>query len=114
TLLGVDPADPHSWLCGLRPDNTIYVNAARWRERVSPANPLLFEGALCGSKLEALAHALGHELVHALVLNFFPDMEAASPAYTPDDKHGPIFMLLNKRLFGHTGHASRRLFATTG
>ncbi|GFR46554.1 hypothetical protein Agub_g8119 [Astrephomene gubernaculifera] len=112
--MGVDPRDPHSWLSGLHEDNTIYVNANRLRESISDVNPMDFEGTLCVSKLEALAHALGHELVHAVVLNFFPEMDATSPAYIPDDKHGPIFMLLNKRLFGHTGHASRRLFTVDG
>ncbi|GFR44721.1 hypothetical protein Agub_g6045 [Astrephomene gubernaculifera] len=112
--LAVDPRDPHSWLSGLHEDNTIYINANRWRESISDVSPLDFEGTLCSSKLEALAHALGHELVHAVVLNFFPEMDATSPAYIPDDKHGPIFMLLNKRLFGHTGHACRRLFTVEG
>ncbi|GLC69152.1 hypothetical protein PLESTF_000795600 [Pleodorina starrii] len=109
-LPGEDPRDPYSWLSGLHDDNTIFVNANRWRESISAENPMNFEGALCTSKLEALAHTLGHELVHAVVLNFFPAMDAASAAYLPDDKHGPIFMLLNKRLFGHVGHASQRLF----
>ncbi|GIL80918.1 hypothetical protein Vretimale_9378 [Volvox reticuliferus] len=109
-LLGEDPRDPYSWLSGLHDDNTIYVNANRWRETISEENPMNFEGALCTSKLEALAHTLGHELVHAVVLNCFPDIDAASAAYLPDDKHGPIFMLLNKKLFGHVGHASQRLF----
>ncbi|KAG2435443.1 hypothetical protein HYH02_011943 [Chlamydomonas schloesseri] len=109
-VLGMDPRDRYSWLSGLHADNTIYVNSERWAEEVSEANPLVFEGAVCRSKLEALAHTLGHELTHAVVLNFFPAMDAASPAYTPDDKHGPVFMWLNRRLFGHVGHASRRLF----
>eukprot|EP00198_Chlamydomonas_reinhardtii_P012790 XP_001702127.1 predicted protein [Chlamydomonas reinhardtii] len=111
-VLGVDPRDPYSWLSGLHEDNTIFVNSNRWREEVSQDNPLVFEGALCRSKLEALAHTLGHELTHAVVLNFFPAMDASSPAYTPDDKHGPVFMWLNRRLFGHVGHASKRLFNT--
>eukprot|EP00983_Pelagomonas_calceolata_P028339 888257-Pelagomonas_calceolata.AAC.2 len=29
-------------------------------------------------------------------------MDASSEAYLPDERHGPIFKLLNKRLFGHT------------
>ena len=62
-VLGVDPRDPYSWLSGLHEDNTIFVNSNRWREEVSQDNPLVFEGALCRSKLEALAHTLGHELV---------------------------------------------------
>lgn len=109
-LPGEDPRDPFSWLSGLHENNTIFVNSNRWGESISEDNPMNFEGTLCSSKLEALAHTLGHELVHAVVLNFFPDMDAHSLAYLPDDKHGPIFMLLNKRLFGHIGHASNRLF----
>ncbi|KAG2502165.1 hypothetical protein HYH03_000652 [Edaphochlamys debaryana] len=108
--LGVDRNDPYSWLSGLNDDNIIFVNKNRWRDEISDGNPMNFEGAICRSKLEALAHALGHELVHALVLNFFPAMDARCEAYTADDKHGPVFMLLNKRLFGHVGHASHRLF----
>ncbi|KXZ45659.1 hypothetical protein GPECTOR_52g58 [Gonium pectorale] len=108
--MGVDPRDAHSWLSGLHDDNTVYVNFNRWKESISETNPMLFEGSVCRSKLETLAHTLGHELVHAVVLNFFPRIDSSSPAYLPDDKHGPIFMFLNKRLFGHTGHASRRMF----
>jgi hypothetical protein len=64
-VMASDPRDPLSWLSGLHDDNTIYVNvnSPRWREDVAPDNPLLFEGALCGSRLEVLLHTLGHELV---------------------------------------------------
>ena len=105
-VLGRDARNPHGWLSGLHPDNTIYVNAdsPRWSADagVTETAPLEFEGTLCSSRLEALAHTIGHELAHAVVLNFFPKVDAASPAYLPDDRHGPIFQLLNKRLFGHT------------
>lgn len=124
-VMGRDPRDERGWLSGIGADNTIYVNgdAAKWRRSAvdgtssggggpatSESNPLDFEGALCYSKLEVLAHTLGHELAHAVVLNFFPAIDRASPAYLPDDRHGPIFKLLNKRLFGHTTAASRNLF----
>ena len=48
--------------------------------------------------------------VHAVVLNCLPDIDAASPAYTAMDKHGPIFALLNQQLMGHTGRECRRVF----
>ncbi len=48
--------------------------------------------------------------VHAVVLNFLPDIDASSPAYTAMEKHGPIFALLNEQLMGHTGHECRRVF----
>jgi hypothetical protein len=47
-------------------------------------------------------HTVAHELVHCLVYHRFPAMDASSEAYLPDERHGPIFKLLNKQLFGHT------------
>ncbi len=108
--MGMDPRDTSSWLSGLHDNNTIWVNSLRWKEDISESNPLNFEGTMCTSKLEVLAHTLSHELVHAVVLNFWPKMDSSSSAYLPDDKHGPIFMLLSKRLLGHTCLTTRRLY----
>lgn len=60
--------------------------------------------------LQVLVHTLAHEMVHALVFNLFPDIDAASTAYLPDERHGPIFKLLNKRLFGHSIDSLRQVF----
>jgi hypothetical protein len=49
-------------------------------------------------------------MVHMLVLHHMPDVDRSSAAYLPNDRHGPIFMLMNKKLFGHTSHHSQRLF----
>jgi hypothetical protein len=48
---------------------------------------------------------LVHTLVHALVYNLWPRMDASSPAYLANQRHGPIFQLLNKQLYGHTSDA---------
>jgi hypothetical protein len=48
--------------------------------------------------------------VHALVSNMFPDIDQSSEAYLSDQRHGPIFKLLNKRLFGHSSDSYRHIF----
>lgn len=60
--------------------------------------------------LQVLAHTIAHEMVHALVYNLFPTIDASSEAYLPDERHGPIFKLLNKHLFGHTIDSFRQVF----
>lgn len=62
--------------------------------------------------LQVLAHTIAHEMVHALVFHLFPAMDAASVAYLPDDRHGPIFKLLNRQLFGHSIDSFRPVFRT--
>lgn len=59
---------------------------------------------------QVLAHTLAHELAHALVFHHFPDVDAKSAAYLPDERHGPIFKLLNKRLYGHSIDSFRQVF----
>jgi hypothetical protein len=86
-------------------DNAVYINCWRWAKEVTPAQPWNFEGAVCRSRLQLLLHTLAHELVHAAVYHLLPDIDAASAAYTSNERHGPIFALLNKQLFGHTSDA---------
>lgn len=64
------------------------------------------------TRVQVLIHTVAHEMVHALVFHHFPEMDAASEAYLPDERHGPIFKLLNKRLFGHTIDSFRQVFIT--
>ncbi|MEW5306927.1 MAG: hypothetical protein WDW38_005811 [Sanguina aurantia] len=98
------------WICVLGGSNCIEVNLEKWGREVSPSEPWDFEGVWCSSRLELLCHALAHELVHAVVLNFWPEMDASTPAYIADSRHGPIFRLLNNQLFGHATTALRPKF----
>jgi hypothetical protein len=85
--------------------HAIHVNPGRWDKPLGPQRPMDCEGVVCTNRLQLLAHTLAHELVHALVAARWPDMDAASPAYRVDGCHGPLFHLLNARLYGHTSTA---------
>lgn len=95
-------------------DNTIYINCWRWSKEVSPDTPINCEGVVCVNRLQLLAHTLAHELVHAVVFHLFPDIDAHSPAYTANGRHGPIFHLLNKQMFGHTSTALEHVHTLSG
>lgn len=86
-------------------DNVIYINCWRWAKDVSSDAPINCEGVVCVSRLQMLMHTLAHELVHAVVFHLFPDIDRCCPAYTANSRHGPIFHLLNKQLFGHSSDA---------
>lgn len=86
-------------------DNIIYINCWRWAKDVSPDAPVNCEGVVCLNRLQMLMHTLAHELVHAVVFHLFPDIDRCCPAYTVNNRHGPIFHLLNKQLFGHSSDA---------
>jgi hypothetical protein len=90
-------------------DNTIYINCWRWAKDVSPDALVNCEGVVCTSRLQMLMHTLAHELVHAVVYHLFPEMDRSSPAYTINNRHGPIFHLLNKQLFGHSSDALEKV-----
>jgi hypothetical protein len=90
-------------------DNTIYINCWRWAKDVSPDAPVNCEGVVCTSRLQMLMHTLAHELVHAVVFHLFPEMDLSSPAYTVNNRHGLIFHLLNKQLFGHSSDALEKV-----
>ncbi|GBF98916.1 hypothetical protein Rsub_11708 [Raphidocelis subcapitata] len=89
-------------------DGGLALNRPRWDKVIAPSAPVNCEGVVCTSRLQVLMHTLAHELVHALVLRAFPAIDAASPAYLQDDRHGPIFALLNAQLFGHSSTALAR------
>jgi hypothetical protein len=107
----VQPGSPHeSWLCYFDVRNIIYVNAWRWnKHQVTAQNPVNCEGVVCTSRLQMLLHTLAHELVHAIVFHLFPEMDRGSPAYLENDRHGPVFQLLNKQLYGHSSDALERV-----
>ncbi|KAF5839197.1 hypothetical protein DUNSADRAFT_1333 [Dunaliella salina] len=93
--------------------NQIVLRRHRWGLScldVSEERPMSCEGMICTTNLQVLAHTIAHEMVHALVYNFFPAIDASSEAYLPDERHGPIFKLLNKHLFGHTIDSFRQVF----
>ena len=79
-------------------------------KEVSEERPMSVEGCLCTSRLQVLAHILAHELVHALVCILLPDIDASSTAYLADERHGPIFRLLNRRLFGQGSNSFKHIF----
>lgn len=66
--------------------------------------------SLSAPAAQVLARTIAHELVHALVYHRFPAMDATSEAYLPDERHGPIFKLLNRQLFGHSIDSLRPVF----
>jgi hypothetical protein len=105
-------AEPRAgWLAHYEPaTRSVVVNAARWAKPVSPAAPVNCEGVVVTSRRGMLLHTIGHEIVHAIVEICFPEIDAASPAYLGPDRmrHGPIFALLNRALFGHTSEALAR------
>jgi hypothetical protein len=107
----VKPNSPHeTWLCYFDVSNVIYVNAWRWnKHQVTADNPVNCEGVVCSSRLQMLLHTLAHELVHAVVFHMFPEIDASSPAYLENDRHGPVFQLLNKQLYGHSSDALERV-----
>jgi hypothetical protein len=69
---------------------------------------------VCTSRLQMLMHTLAHELVHAVVFHLFPDIDRSSTAYTVNSRHGPIFHLLNKQLFGHSSDALEHVHVLPG
>jgi hypothetical protein len=93
-------------------DNVIRVNHWRWDKPISSNCPINCEGVVCTNRLQMLLHTLAHELVHAVVYHLFPELDASSVAYLADDRHGPIFQLLNKQLFGHSSNALEMALAT--
>lgn len=99
-----------SWICVTSIESCIRVNVQKWSREVSTTNWVDFEGAHCSSRLEVLCHTLAHELVHVVVLNYWPEMDACCPAYVADSRHGPIFRMLNNRLFGHSTTAYKPRF----
>jgi hypothetical protein len=108
----VRPAERNDdgWLALFLPsDNAVYINGPRWAvKHVSSTNPVNCEGVLCENRLSVLLHTLAHELVHAIVYHLFPDIDASCPAYLAHQRHGPVFALLNKSLFGHSSDAMAR------
>lgn len=91
--------------------NAVYYNRSKWAQPVDGCCPMECEGVVCNSKLEVVAHTIAHELVHALVFHLFPKIDDASPAYNVNGRHGPIFCLLNKKLFGHVVDSFRAVHA---
>lgn len=110
-VLDSSPDGENTWISLFgKHNNIIYLLRPKWCQRVSEDNPYSSEGVLCTSRLQVLMHTLAHEMVHAAVFHMFPDIDRASPAYLADDCHGPIFLLMNKRMFGHGSESYRPIF----
>jgi len=80
--------------------NSVIFYRPTWRQSPSLHRPLQADGVYCTDKLSWLAHTLGHEMVHAIVHHACPEARK-HPAYQDDNGHGPIFLQLNKHIFGH-------------
>ncbi|GAX80061.1 hypothetical protein CEUSTIGMA_g7500.t1 [Chlamydomonas eustigma] len=105
-----DPRGQDDWISYFGEDSVIHFLRRKWSQSVSESQPMICEGILCHTRLQLLMHTLAHEMVHALVFHLLPDIDKASLAYLPDERHGPIFKLLNKRLFGHPTDSYKKLF----
>ncbi|KAL6753081.1 hypothetical protein V8C86DRAFT_2736296 [Haematococcus lacustris] len=98
---------PHDWLAHYSPSaNAVVLLRHKWSHETMPFDPaqalgMECESFICTCKLQVLLHTIAHEMVHALVMIYFPAIDAHSKAYLPAQRHGPIFKLLNKSLFGH-------------
>lgn len=84
--------------------NSVIFYRPTWRQSPSLHRPLQADGVYCTDKLSWLAHTLGHEMVHCIVHHACPEARK-HPAYQDDNGHGPIFLQLNKHIFGH--HTAR-------
>lgn len=62
------------------------------------------DGVYCTNKLSWLAHTMGHEMVHCIVHHACPETRSMQ-SYIQNHGHGPVFLQLNKHLFGH--HTTR-------
>ncbi|KAI8472876.1 MAG: hypothetical protein J3K34DRAFT_467018 [Monoraphidium minutum] len=85
-------------------ENRVIVYRAPWAREVSAACPVQVDGVYTLSRLEWLAHTLGHEMVHAIVETSCP-AAAAEPSMRAAQGHGPLFQRLNRHLLGHTAAA---------
>ncbi|KAJ9521143.1 hypothetical protein QJQ45_022850, partial [Haematococcus lacustris] len=98
---------PPDWLAHYSPSaNAVVLLRHKWSHETMPFDPaqalgMECESFICTCKLQVLLHTIAHEMVHALVMIYFPAIDAHSKAYLPAERHGPIFKLLNKSLFGH-------------
>lgn len=62
------------------------------------------DGVYCTNKLSWLAHTMGHEMVHCIVHHACPETRSMQ-SYMQNHGHGPVFLQLNKHIFGH--HTTR-------
>lgn len=80
--------------------NTVFFYRPSWHKQPSLSCPVQADGVYCTNRLQWLAHTLGHEMVHAIVHHACPEARSMQ-AYTASHGHGPIFLALNKHIFGH-------------
>lgn len=81
---------------------SIVLHRSVWEHHVpSRQTPTQCCGVFCYSRLEWLMQVLAHELTHAIVHLYYPDV-AHTWAYARNGGHGPLFIALAHRLWGHT------------
>ncbi len=75
-------------------DNIVFkINKTHW---VEGNNPKRVDGIVAPNRKTALVLTCEHELLHAII-NVFDSKSAVRPVH-----HGPMFTLLNNRIFGHS------------
>jgi hypothetical protein len=84
--------------------NSVIFYRPCWRKAPSLRCPLQADGVYCTNKLSWLAHTMGHEMVHCIVHHACPETRNM-PSYVQNHGHGPVFVQLNKHIFGH--HTTR-------
>jgi hypothetical protein len=107
---GGESGTTSDWISHFDENNVVHLMRPKWIQEVSEEQPMICEGVICTNRLQLLLRTVAHEMVHALVFNCWREIDRASPAYLPDERHGPIFKLLNLRLFGHTSDSYRYVF----
>lgn len=80
--------------------NSVIFYRPCWRKGPSMRSPLQADGVYCTNKLSWLAHTMGHEMVHCIVHHACPETRGKQ-AYVRNHGHGPVFLQLNKHIFGH-------------
>ena len=68
------------------------------------ARPVRSDGVLCSTRLDWMAHTLGHEMLHVALWTLCARGEQWRPGVWADEGHGPTFQRLNWHLIGHTDH----------
>ena len=87
--------------CNSGRTNGSRIDSAPWP---SIARPVRSDGVLCSTRLDWMAHTLGHEMLHVALWTLCARGEQWRPGVWADEGHGPTFQRLNWHLFGHTDH----------
>ena len=76
-----------------------------WDHSPSVRHPVRVDGVVCTTKLQWLAHTLGHEMLHALLDGMCNAFACGAPCNRHNNGHGAAFVAANELIFGHRGFA---------